>query len=103
MYSPSKMSQDLEENYHTFQDRSSDLGDVKANLQAYQKVAEELLEAGRDEYRRKPSNLKEVIMQYLCTQVCVVFYIVLLDSLLTGMLIQLCTLYMIGTLANSHL
>ena len=83
--------QDLEEKYHTLQGRCSDLEAEKAKLQ-YQKFAEDLLEAGRDEYRGKPSNSKELIMQHICKQVCVVFYVVLLDSLLTGMLIQLCTL-----------
>ena len=64
---------------------------MKAKLQASQEFPEELLEAERDAYRGKPSNSKELIMQHLYTQVCVVFRIVLLGSLLTGMLIQLCT------------
>ena len=83
--------QDLEEKYHTLQDRCSDLEADKAKLQVCQKFAEELLKAGRDEYRGKPSVSKELIMQHICKQVCVVFYVVPLNSLLTGMLIQLCT------------
>ena len=80
MYSPSKnvSSQNLEEKYHTLQGRCSDLGDVEAKLQAYQTFAEELLEAGRYEHRGKPSDFKGLIMQHLCTQVCVVFHIVIL-------------------------
>ena len=85
------MSQIQKEN-DSLQNRCSDLEADNAKLQAAQKCAEELLEAGRDEYRGKPSDTKELIMQHLCTQVCVVFHTVLLDSLLTGMLTQLCTL-----------
>ena len=85
------MSQ-IQKEKDSLQDKCSDLEDDKAKLQASQKFAEELLEAGRDEYRGKTSDTKELILQHLCTQVCVIFHIVLLDSLLTGMLIQLCTL-----------
>ena len=71
------MSQLQEEN-DSLQDKCSDLEDDKAKLQTSQRVAEELLEAGRYEYRGKPSGSKELIMQHLCTQVCVVFkYLIL--------------------------
>ena len=83
------MSQLQKEN-DSLQNKCSDLEDDKAKLQAPQRFAEELLEAERYAYRGKTSE--KLIMQHLCTQVCVVFRIVLLGSLLTGMLIQLCTL-----------
>ena len=71
----------LQKENDSLQDRCSDLEDYKAKLQTCQRFAEELLEAGRYEYREKPSDSKELIMQHLCTQVCVVFHIVLLDSM----------------------
>ena len=83
------MSQLQKEN-DSLQNKCSDREDDKAKLQAPQRFAEELLETERYQYRGKTSE--KLIMQNLCTQVCVVFHIVLLDSLLTGMLIQLCTL-----------
>ena len=63
------MSQLQEEN-DSLQDKCSDLEDDKAKLQASQRFAEELLDAGRDDNKGKSSDSKELIVQHLCAQVC---------------------------------
>ena len=63
--------QNLEEIYHTLQDRCSDLEADKAKLQASQRFAEEL-EAEKDDYKGKLSNANELIMQHFSSKVGVI-------------------------------